>query len=185
MGKKVLLFILGLLVMFGGVFCVARPLAVDMAMIWIMGFVMFFYAIENIVTYKERKRMGIADGWNLAGAILGLICGLVIIISGTAKLIVGEMLIYILFIWMIISGIITLIGAFNLRKFKNTGEPAIDSFTGNWGWYAVLGVLMIIAGIFGCAYPLITALAIGIFVGVDIIVAGIQMMALSFTIASE
>ena len=171
--------------MFGGVFCVARPLSVDLAMIWIMGFVMFFHAVENIVTYGERKRLGIADGWNLAGAILGLICGLIIIISGQAKLIVGETLIYVLFIWMILSGIITIIGAFNLRKFKNTGDFIIDSFTGNWGWYAVLGVLMVIAGIFGCAYPLITALAIGIFVGVDIIVAGIQMMVLAFTIATD
>ena len=65
MGKKILMFILGLLVLIGGIYCVARPGLTYLSMVWVIGFVMFFHAIEDIVTYGERKRLGIADGWNL------------------------------------------------------------------------------------------------------------------------
>ncbi|MBQ7564862.1 MAG: DUF308 domain-containing protein [Lachnospiraceae bacterium] len=185
MGKKILMFILGLLVLIGGIYCVARPGLTYLSMVWVIGFVMFFHAIEDIVTYGERKRLGIADGWNLAGAIIACLCGLAIIISGQAELVTGATLLYFLFVWLISAGIVGIIGAFKLRKHKETGIPAIDSFTGRWGWYVVLGILMILAGCFGFAHPILTMLSIGWIVGIDIMVAGIDMMVRAFTIATE
>jgi uncharacterized membrane protein HdeD (DUF308 family) len=174
--KKILLIVLGVLVVIGGFYCVATPGITYLAMIWVIGFMMFFHAIEDIVTYGDRKKEGLANGWNLASAILSCICGLFIVISGAAELVTGVVLLYFLFGWMIASGIISIIGAFRLKRLREHGGAALERVVGKWGWYLALGILMIIAGCFGFGHPLISALSIGLIVGIDIIVSGIQII---------
>ena len=174
--KKVLMIVLGVLVVIGGCYCVATPGITYLAMVWVIGFMMFFHAIEDLVTYGDRKKAGLADGWNLASAILSCICGLAIIISGVAELVTSVVLLYFLFGWMIASGIISIIGAFRLKRLREHGGAALERAVGKWGWYLALGILMIFAGCFGFAHPLISAISIGLIVGIDIIVTGIQII---------
>ncbi len=179
--KRILMFILGLLAVIGGVYCAATPGMTYLSMIWVIGFVMFFSAIENIVTWSERKAAGIANGWSLASAILALIAGLLIICSGQAELITGITLLYILFGWLIAAGVLRIIGAFKLKGLKDSAAPAVQEAAKKWGWIVVIGVLMIIAGIFGFCHPILSAISIGLIVGVDIIVVGIELMVKAFT----
>lgn len=182
MSKKILMFILGVLVLIGGIFCVARPGLTFLSMVWLIGVVMFFHAIEDMVTYSERKQLGIANGWNLAGSIISFICGLAIIVSGYAEFVTGITLLYFLFTWLIIAGIINIIIAFKIKKLKNTGDPALNYVGKKWGWQLVLGILVVIAGCFGFAHPFFSMLSIGMIVGIDIMVSGINMMVKAFTI---
>ncbi|MCR5788586.1 MAG: DUF308 domain-containing protein [Lachnospiraceae bacterium] len=181
--KKIFMFLLGLLTVIGGMYCAGTPGMTFLSMVWVIGFVMFFHAIEELVTYGEKKRLGLADGWNLAGAIIALLCGLAIIISGQAELVTGATLLYFLFVWLIAAGITGIFAAFKLKKHQDTGVAAIDSFTGKWGWFVLLGIIMIIAGCFGFAHPILSMLSIGFIVGIDIMVAGINMMVRAFTAA--
>ena len=183
--KKVLMFILGLLTMIGGMYCAATPGLTYLSMVWVIGFVMFFHAIENIMTWSERKAAGIANGWNLAGAIISLLCGLLIIISGQAELVTGIMLLYFLFGWLIAAGVIRIVGAFKVKGLKDSPVPGVKEAAKNWGWIIVAGVLMIIAGCFGFAHPVISAISIGFVVGIDIIAAGIDLMIKAFTVSKQ
>ncbi len=181
--KKILMFILGLMVVIGGLYCAATPGMTYLSMVWVIGFMMFFHAIEDLMTYTERKKMGLASGWNLVSAIIALLCGLAITISGRAELVTGVTLLYFLFAWLIVAGITGIFGAFKLKKLQNSGAAAIDNIAGKWGWFALLGVLMILAGCFGFAHPIITMLSIGFIVGIDIVMAGVNMMVQAFATA--
>ncbi len=180
--NRILSFILGVLTIIGGLWCAATPGLTYLSMVWVIGFVMFFHAVEGIVTYGTRKALGIADGWSLAGAIISCICGLLIIFSSKAEFVTGVAILYYLFFWLIISGVFGIVGAFKLKKHTNTGVAAVDNFTGKWGWFVVLGILMIIAGFFGFAHPLLSMISIGLIVAIDIVAAGINMIAIAFSI---
>ncbi|MBQ7563985.1 MAG: DUF308 domain-containing protein [Lachnospiraceae bacterium] len=181
-GKKICLFLLGLLTLIGGFYCAATPGLTYLSMVWVIGFVMFFHAIEEIVTWSDMKALGIADGWTLAGAIIAMLCGLAIIISGQAELVTGATLLYFLFVWLIAAGITGIISAFQMRKLGDSELLGLQLLAKNWGWYVLLGVLMVFAGCFGFAHPILTMLSIGFIVGVDIMVAGINMMVRAFTV---
>ena len=174
--NKVVLIILGVITVIGGIWCVATPGLTYLSLVWVAGFVMFFHAIQEILTYGKRKSVGLADGWSLAGAILSCFCGFLILISARIELMTGVMLLYILFSWLIATGILSILGAFRLRKHQDTGIRSIDVYTGKWWVGILLGVLLILSGCFGLAHPLIGALSIGLVTGIDIISAGINMM---------
>ncbi len=179
--NRVLLIILGILTVIGGFWCAATPGLTYLSMVWVIGVVMFFHAIEEFVTYGKRKSMGMANGWNLFGSIIAFICGLLIIISAKAELLTGVALLYYLFAWLIFAGITGIFAAFTLKKHMNTGVEAIDNFTGKWWVGVLLGILMIIAGCAGFAHPLLAAISIGLIVGFEIIVTGINMIVAGIT----
>ncbi len=174
--NKAILIILGIITVIGGIWCVASPGMTFMALVWVAGFVMFFHAVQDIVTYGRRKSMGLADGWSLAGAILACLCGISIIFSAKVELLTGITLLYILFGWLIAAGIISIIGAIKVKKHVNTGIRSIDSYTGKWWIGIILGILLIIAGCLGFAHPFIAMLSIGLITGIDIIADGINMI---------
>ena len=174
--NKVLLIILGILTVIGGMWCAATPGLTYLSMVWVIGFMMFFHAIEEMVTYGKRKEMGLANGWNLAGAILAFLCGLMIIISAKVELLTGVTLLYVLFFWLIFAGITSIFAAFSLKKYQNSGDAVIDSVTGKWWVGIIFGILMIIAAAMGFAHPLLAAISIGLIVGFEIIVTGVNMI---------
>ena len=180
--KKICLIILGVLVVIGGCFCVATPGITYMSMVWVIGFMMFFHAVEDIITYGDKKKAGLADGWDLASAILSCICGCAILISGVAEFVTGVAILYFLFGWMIAMGIITIISAFRLRSLRDVVGTALERLVGKWGWHLALGILMIIAGCFGFAHPILSAISIGLIVGIDIIVTGVKMIVVAFSL---
>ncbi len=178
--NNALLIILGIFTVIGGIWCVATPGLTYMSLVWVAGFMMFFHAIQDIVTYGKRKSMGMADGWSLAGAILACLCGFMIIISGKVELLTGVTMLYILFGWLIAAGIISIFGAFRVRKHTDTGIQSIDNYTGKWWMGVLLGILLIISGCLGFAHPLLAAISIGFIVGIEIITAGVNMLVRGF-----
>ncbi|MCR4656156.1 MAG: DUF308 domain-containing protein [Lachnospiraceae bacterium] len=180
-GSKILLFILGLLTVIGGFYCAATPGLTFLSMIWVIGVVMLFNAVQEIVTWSARKKAGAADGWNLFGAIISCICGIAIIVSARIELLTGEILLYFLFIWLILTGLIEIFGAFGLRKFKHSEAEVMSGMAKNWGWLVLLGIIMVLTGCFGFAHPFIAALSIGFVVGIEIVVSGINMIARAFS----
>ncbi len=174
--KKIFLFILGLIIVIGGLYCASSPGMTYLTMIWVIGFAMIFHAIEDFFTYSTRKSLGLADGWNLAGSIIAFLFGLAIMISGKTELVTGIALLYFLFAWIIIAGIINIVASFQLRKFQDTGNAVVDGYTSKWGWYVLLGVIMVIGGIFGFAHPVLGMITAGFIVGINIVILGIDMM---------
>lgn len=53
-----------------------------------------------------------------------------------------------------------------------------------WGWFLVLGIVFIIGGIFAIAMPLVSSIAVSIFLAAVLVVAGIFQIWQSFSIQS-
>lgn len=181
--NRILLFVLGVLTVIGGIWCAATPGLTYLSMVWVAGVIMFFHAVEEILTYGKRKSMGVADGWNLVGAVIACICGFLIIISAKAELLTGVAMLYVLFTWLIIAGVLGILGSFKLKKHSNTGIQAIDNYTGKWWVGMLLGILMILGGCFGFAHPILSMISVGIIVSIDIISVGVNMLVRAFTAA--
>ena len=180
--NKAILIIMGIITVIGGIWCAATPGMTYITMVLVAGCVMFFHAIEEIITYRERKSMGMADGWSLAGAIIACLCAALIIISWKVQFLTGIALLYFLFTWLVIAGIISIMGSFRIKKHTDTGIQSIDSVTGMWWTGILIGIIMIIAGCMGFAYPLIAMISIGFIIGFDIISAGVSMLVRAFTL---
>jgi uncharacterized membrane protein HdeD (DUF308 family) len=174
------MIILGVLVLIGGIFCIARPGMTFLSLVWFIGIMMFVYALQAIMTYSTRKKLGLANGWSLFAAILACICGIAIIVSGYAELVAAEMLLYMLFGWLIATGILTLFGAFGLKSLPEPAERMVEIITGRWWIHLIFGILLIAAGIFGFVHPLVGAFTVGMIVGIEIIISGINMIATAF-----
>ena len=83
---KIVSVIFGILMIASGIYCLATPGITFLAVGWIIGFNMIADAIGNIITWKDRKDEGMADGWTLAGAIVSLIFGIVLLGSNAMQL---------------------------------------------------------------------------------------------------
>lgn len=180
--NRIVLFIFGVLAVIGGIYCAATPGLTYLSMIWVIGFAILFHGIEDIMTWSARKKLGLADGWSLFGSIVAVLCGLTVVISGQAQLLTGLTLLYFLFGWIIFAGVLGIISAFRLKGLKKSEVPEIMAIGSKWGWILLFGILMVIAGLFGFAHPLLSAVSIGIIVGVNIIITGINMILRAFTL---
>lgn len=181
-GSKVCMIILGVLVIIGGIFCIATPGLTFLSLVWFIGIMMFVFALQSIMSYRERKKLGLANGWNLFSAILACICGILIIVSGYAELMAAEVLLYILFGWLIATGIISIFGAFGIKNLPKREERIVEVIAGKWWIHLIFGILLIISGIFGFMHPLIAAITIGMMVGIEIMITGIDMIAAAFSL---
>ncbi|MBQ8955661.1 MAG: DUF308 domain-containing protein [Lachnospiraceae bacterium] len=167
-GKRVATIIIGVLLIIGGIWCMVTPLATDMALVWVFGVFMFAQACGEISTYADRKAAGYADGFSLAMSIISLIFGIMLIFSWRMDIAAAEVLLFFVFFWLIVGGVMSIIGAIQVGNALGLSPV----------WGVVMGIIMIIGGAFGVAHPLIGAISVGIIAGMDIIVSGIELIAI-------
>ena len=177
---KVLSIILGILMIASGLYCLTVPALTFLGIGgYVVGAAMLLDAISRIHAWWQYRKTGDADGWMLAGGILSCIVGLVLIVNDVAKLQWAAFVVYMVGIWILIRGIITIIRAFRARKFHKTYET---SFIGkNWWIRAIIGVLMCVFGIMSLWHPDLTMATIGTFIALGIIVAGCETITIALT----
>ena len=171
---KILSVILGILMIVSGIYCLATPGITFLAVGWIIGINMIADAIGNIFTWKGRKEEGLADSWTLAGAIVSLIFGIVLIGSNAMQLSVELFVAYMAALWLVVIGILRLVRSVKLHQFHKAFNTKV--IARRW-WVVMLnGILLIAAGVFGLMNPAMTAVAIGTMMGLNIVVAGINLI---------
>ena len=177
---KILSIILGVLMIGSGIYCLATPGLTFMTLGVIIGFDMIADAIGNIFTWKERRDRGLADGFTLAGAIVSLIFGLMLLGSGVMQLSVDLFVAYAAANWLIVIGILRLVRSIKLQQINQTA----DANEGTRLWWVVLinGILLILLGVMSMMNPSITALAIGTMMGLNVLFAGISLISLAFAV---
>jgi uncharacterized membrane protein HdeD (DUF308 family) len=126
---KIVSVILGILMIASGIYCLATPGITFLAVGWIIGFNMIADAIGNIITWKDRKDEGMADGWTLAGAIVSLIFGIVLLGSNAMQLSVDLFVAYMAAIWLIVIGILQIVRIFILPAQASAAEVVVGSVT--------------------------------------------------------
>ncbi len=170
--ERILAIFLGVLMIIGGTYCLMSPGITYVFLIWIIIASMLASSISGIATWSARKKAGVASGWDLAGSIISLIFAIILIASFAMRFTTMVVLLYMVMAWMIITGITRIVQAFSLRSMFQSG----DGVGRNWGWILCLGVLMVLAGMFGFAEPLTAAITIGIIIGVNLIVHGVELL---------
>ena len=115
-----------------------------------------------------------ADGWTLAGAIVSLIFGIVLLGSNAMQLSVDLFVAYMAAIWLIVIGILRLIRSSRLHQFHKTFDTKV--IAKRW-WVVMLnGILLIVLGILSMMNPSITAFAIGTMMGLNVLFASINLI---------
>ena len=172
---KIIVIILGVLMFIGGVYCVITPIATYAVLAWLIGLAMLVEGIGSVVTWNDLRSRGFADGWTLAGAIVSIILGVILLVSYAAQWAVDVFIAYMIAAWLVIGGIMRIVAALKLRKVKN--DPGYRSLDMNWGVLLVLGILVTILGILCLFNPLSVMVGVGFMLGVSIICVGIDLFA--------
>lgn len=174
--RRVLTAILGVLTIIAGFFCLLWPGMTYVAMVWMIGIVMIVDGIANIVSWSDRKALGLADGWSLAGAIVSILFGIVLVASNLMQLVMDVFVAYMVAAWLLIYGIIRIVMAFKLRSAHKALGSDYDGVGPRWGWVLCMGILMVICGVIGFFNPLSLMLALGVVAGIAIVIFGADLI---------
>lgn len=167
--------ILGVFSILGAVYCMFFPGVTFLSTGWIAAILLGVYGICSIFEYfsnparKEKKN----NSGLIAGGVIGLIIGIasavlsVIALFSTGIRAILDVTILLLFaFWLVYSGVAGIIGAV-MRK-KNGGKM--------WWLSLVLGIILILSGIYGATHPLIAAFSVGYMIGIELMIYGIGLI---------
>lgn len=167
--------ILGVFSILGAVYCILFPGITFLNAGWVVAILLGVYGICSIFEYfsnparKEKKNNGglIADG------VIGLIIGIgSAVLSGLALFNTGvrvtlDLIILIIFAcWLIYSGVTNIIGAVVLKKYGGK----------MWVITLILGILVILTGLYGATHLLFTAFSVGYIIGLELLIYGIRLI---------
>lgn len=175
MAIRVLSGILGALIAIAGVWCLITPGLSGMQLAWVVGAIMLFDGISGIFSYMSLRKIGRANGWSLVSTILSLVCGLVILFSGTAQVLLDFVLAYLVAAWFIINGVLRIVLSFQMRTLRKEVAPEAPSM-GIFSTMLILGILEILIGILCLFNPMIVFATIGMLVGIGALFLGAALI---------
>ena len=167
---KVITIILGGLLVVGGIYCVFSPVATYSAISWLIGLSMVVEGVGGIVTWSERRKLGLANGWTLAGAIISILLGVFLLGSFMLRFAVDMFIAYLIAFWLIEAGVVRIVVAVGTRN--SYGQE------GSSGWIlqVVLGVLIVVLGILSIFNPLSIVLSVGTMLGISVLFVGLALV---------
>lgn len=172
---KLFNFILGLFAIMGSVYSIFYPGMSFLSAGWMIAVLLGVWGIAAIMNYFSRPKEQKPSGTQAVFGVIGLIAGIVAaILSITAlfstrvSLILDVTVIGMFCGWMILNGISSILTALTIGK-------KIGSKT--WGLTLVLGIIMLIGGIYGCGHLFFMARTMGLIFGWLLLAYGIRLIA--------
>ena len=162
-GMKIAAIIFGVLLIIGGVYCLMYPVATFGALGWLIAIAMFVEGVGSALTWKERRRYGLADGWTLAGAIVSILLGIGVLCSVAMQMALDTFLAYLIAAWLVFGGIARIMGGIKLNSIRSWG---VRVKVQNWWLLVVAGILLVIMGIVCFIHPMIAMASVGMIMGV-------------------
>ena len=164
--------VIGAALAVSGVYFILSPATTIAVMAWIIGIFMIVQAISKIGIWQERKALGFAENYELAGAIISLLFGAALIISNFFQTFVSTFIIYIFAAWIATLGVIRLLVASNLRRL----QADISVHINNYNSQMINGALLILVAIVIFIRPGMIAAMIGVFIGICLLLFGVQQV---------
>lgn len=177
---SVLMIILSIFLIIGGISCMATPVETFAMLGWFAGLVIIVSGITAIFRYASGRDN--RSVWELVGGIAGVLFGGFIIVNAFGQFAANIVIAYAAALWLLISGITSIIEARNLRKV-NLELPS-DLRTASWLVVMILGISTTILGVVCIFQPMITMLSVGLLIGISILISGIKTLILSIQIIS-
>jgi uncharacterized membrane protein HdeD (DUF308 family) len=158
-----LLIFLGVLTVIFGVMAIGAPLIMGVAVSMFVGFLLLGSGIARIVHAIKSRQWG-TGFWGTIIGLLGVAAGLLMIFRPMVGLMTLTLL---LAIYFLVDGICEIIAAFKIKPDQG------------WGWVLFNGVIALLLGIMiWRQWPVSGAWAIGVLVGVHILITGWTMIVL-------
>jgi uncharacterized membrane protein HdeD (DUF308 family) len=158
-----LLIFLGILTVVFGVFAVGTPFITGVAVTLFVGVMLAVSGVAQIVHALKSKQWGTGFWGSLIG-LLGLVAGLLMIFRPLVGLVAMTML---LAVYFLVDGVCEIIAAFRIKPDRG------------WGWVLFNGVIALILGLMiWRQWPVSGAWAIGLLVGIHILLTGWSMIIL-------
>ncbi len=158
-----LLVFLGIMTVIFGVIAIGSPLITGVAVAVFVGFLLLASGVARIVHALKSKQWG-TGFWGTAIGVLGVAAGLMMIFRPLVGLVTMTMLIAIYFL---IDGISEIIAAFKIKPDQG------------WGWVLFNGIIAVVLGLMiWRQWPVSGAWAIGLLVGIHILMTGWSMIIL-------
>lgn len=173
---KVLGAAMGVLMMGVGCWCMLHPGMTYLSLGWALGACMLLDGVGGLATYGDHRRLGLADGWTLAGAVISIVVGVVLLASEASQLALDILVAYLASVWLTVLGVVRIVNAVRLRGARKEHGGELGR---GWGWVLALGVMLVLCGIMAFLHPIVMALALGAMLGTCVIVAGANLVALA------
>ena len=162
----VLFLVEGILLTVLGMLAILLPAVASLAATLLFGWLLLLSGAMGLVT-TIRARDAPGFGWSLASALVGLVAGGLLLaqpVQGTLSLTA------VLIAFLIAEGVVSIFYATEHRK----------GFSAGWGWMLVSGLLdLVLAVILLAGLPGTAAWALGVLLGVNMIVGGAALLSMS------
>ncbi len=170
---KVFNTILGIFAILGAIYCICWPGITFLTSNMIAMILLGSWGICAIFSYvvSPYKKTG-STTKNIVMGILAVLAAIFIaiaIFSPLMRAFVDIAIIYTFTVWMIISGISDIILAISTRKANTL-----------WVLSLILGVFVVIGGMYGLFHAVFTAQVIGMLLGIALMVYGVKLVASAF-----
>ncbi len=157
------LIFLGILTVIFGVIAIGSPLITGVAVAVFVGFMLLASGVAQIVHAFKSKQWG-TGFWGTVIGLLGVAAGLLMIFRPLVGLVTMTML---LAIYFLVDGISEIIAAFRIKPDQG------------WGWVLFNGIIAVLLGfMIWRQWPVSGAWAIGLLVGIHILITGWSMIIL-------
>ena len=153
---KVINGIVGVLSIFGAIYCLFFPGLSFINIGWVITTILGIFGICSIIFYFTKKKM-------YENLMIEGVHGAFGLVVGIAAAVVS--------IWMILDGVSSIAESFAMKK---------ASTSKSWILALVLGIIMLIFGIYGICHLIFVARFIGITMGIMLMSYGIKLIASLF-----
>lgn len=154
-----------------GISCMCTPVITFLEAGYFLVILLLVYGISAVIKAVVRKEFGIP----FLFGILSVILGVVIMVVPGLKLMTDGMLIYIMAVWFLMQGVVSIFMSFRQKKLAQ-GK--------GWIGTLVLGILGVLLGMYSLAHPVLLAFTFGVLVGVYFIESGINMIVIAVSVPS-
>ena len=175
---KVINGIVGVLSIFGAIYCLFFPGLSFINIGWVITTILGIFGICSIIFYFTKKKMyenlmieGVHGAFGLVVGIAAAVVSMLAIFVPSIQAVLDLIILIIFAIWMILDGVSSIAESFAMKK---------ASTSKSWILALVLGIIMLIFGIYGICHLIFVARFIGIKMGIMLISYGIKLIASLF-----
>ncbi len=175
---KVINGIVGVLSIFGAIYCLFFPGLSFINIGWVITTILGIFGICSIIFYFTKKKMyenlmieGVHGAFGLVVGIAAAVVSILAIFVPSIQAVLDLIILIIFAIWMILDGVSSIAESFAMKK---------ASTSKSWILALVLGIIMLIFGIYGICHLIFVARFIGITMGIMLMSYGIKLIASLF-----
>ena len=167
---------LGIMLILSGIFCLFFPVVSSTGIPYMIGIALTATGIGKLLRRADERRFYGQSRWSLAGTIVSLFFGVLLILSPALQISMGTTVVVLTGCWITIMGLLRIVHAFQLRMITSFvdvfGRPVSND------WYMALfpGIAMAAAGILNILHPSIGLGMIGVLVGVLMLLSGSALL---------